>query len=54
MFGTSTAFQIFFTSVIFKKICLIHKWILLDTTSPGQSEPGSNSNKGVLHTPLHF
>ena len=21
-----------------------------DTTNPGQSEPGSNSNKGVFHT----
>ena len=28
-----------------------HRWDPKGTTTPGQSEPGSNSNGGVLHIP---
>ena len=26
-------------------------WYLIGSSSPGQSEPGSNGNEGVLHIP---
>ena len=35
--------------IIFKQIRLVHG-ILKDTTTPGQSEPESNGNEGVLYT----
>ena len=36
--------------IIFTQIYLTHKCAPTDTTTPGQSGPGSNGNEGILHT----
>ena len=37
--------------MIFKQIYLTHRWDINSTTTPSQSEPGSNGNERVHYTP---